>query len=251
MADRRVAVITGAGGAIGRAIALRLLGDGLAVVVSDLSADRLADFAGVKGVSVVGGDITDRTVAAGLADEAVTRFGRVDVLVNNAGSPDRQRGVDECPDEEWAHSLALYVTAPFAACRSAIPHMREAGGGLIVNVSSTAGWTGGASGAAYTASEHALIGLSKNITAMYADDGIRCVTVCPGLTQPDDAGVAQFRAAPGSERGNQTVDRIRGAYLRRADPDEVGQLVAQLVRGGDALLNGAVLTADSGFSAYR
>jgi NAD(P)-dependent dehydrogenase (short-subunit alcohol dehydrogenase family) len=86
---------------------------------------------------------------------------------------------------------------------------------------------------------------------MYADDGIRCVTVCPGLTQPDDAGVAQFRAAPGSERGNQTVDRIRGAYLRRADPDEVGQLVAQLVRGGDALLNGAVLTADSGFSAYR
>jgi NAD(P)-dependent dehydrogenase (short-subunit alcohol dehydrogenase family) len=253
MADRHVAVITGAAAGIGRAIALRLLEDGLALVVSDLSADRLADFADREDVSIVGGDITDRAVVTRLIGEAVERFGRIDVLVNNAGGADRQRGVDECPDEEWAHNLALYVTAPFAACRLAIPRMREVGGGLIVNVSSTAGWTGGTSGAAYTASKHALIGLSKNIAAMYADDGIRCVTVCPGHTHTDAAAdMVRLRAAAQiSERGERTVDRIRGAFLRRADADEVGQLVAHLVRGGDAVLNGAVITADSGFSAYR
>jgi NAD(P)-dependent dehydrogenase (short-subunit alcohol dehydrogenase family) len=253
MAGRRVAVITGAADGIGRAIALRLLEDGLALVLSDVSSGRLADFAERDDVSIVAGDITDKAVAAGLIDKAVTRFGRVDVLVNNAGGPDRQRGVDECADEEWAHNLALYVTAPFATCRSAIPHMRKAGGGLIVNVSSTAGWTGGTSGAASTAAKHALIGLSKNITAMYADDGIRCVTVCPGLTHTDTAAAMAHLCAAGqtSERGEQTVERIRKAYLRRADAGELGELVAHLVRGGDALLNGAVLTADSGYSAYR
>jgi NAD(P)-dependent dehydrogenase (short-subunit alcohol dehydrogenase family) len=253
MADRHVVVITGAAAGIGRAIALRLLEDGLALVVSDLSADRLADFADREDVSIVGGDITDPAVNTRLIGEAVERFGRIDVLVNNAGGADRFRGVDECSDEEWAHNLALYVTAPFAACRSAIPHMREVGGGLIVNVASTAGWSGGTAGAAYTASKHALVGLSKNIAAMYTDDGIRCVAVCPGQTHTNAAeGMVRLRAAAQiSERGEQMVDRIRGAFLRRADADEVGQLVAHLVRGGDAVLNGAVITADSGFSAYR
>jgi NAD(P)-dependent dehydrogenase (short-subunit alcohol dehydrogenase family) len=230
-------VITGAAAGLGRAIAVRLLEGGLALVVSDLSAGLLSDFADREHVSIVAGDITDGAIVTRLIDEAIARFGRIDVLVNNAGSSDTQGGVDECCDEEWAHNLALHVTAPFEVCRSAIPHMRAIGGGLIVNVSSPAGWTGGTSGAAYTASKHALVGLSKYIATMYVDDGIRCVTVCPGFKHTNAAvRMAQPNAA---------------ASPRRADGDELGELVAHLVRSGGALLNGAVLTADSGFSAYR
>jgi NAD(P)-dependent dehydrogenase (short-subunit alcohol dehydrogenase family) len=251
--ERRVAVITGAAAGIGRAIAVRLLEGGLAIVVSDLSASRLSDFADREDVSIVAGDITDAAIVTRLIDEAIARFGRIDVLVNNAGGSDTQRGVDECCDDEWAHNLALHVTAPFEVCRSAIPHMRAIGGGLIVNVSSPAGWTGGTSGAAYTASKHALVGLSKNIATMYVDDGIRCITVCPGFKHTNAAvRMAQPNAAAeASPRGEQSIGRIRDASPRRADPDELGELVAHLVRGGGALLNGAVLTADSGFSAYR
>jgi NAD(P)-dependent dehydrogenase (short-subunit alcohol dehydrogenase family) len=161
--------------------------------------------------------------------------------------------VDECTDEEWAAGLALHVTAPFAASRLAIPHMRQTGGGLIVNISSASGWTGGNGGVAYTSAKHALVGLSRNIAAMYAEDAIRCVVICPGLTETGASVIMRRMREAGelSERNEGTRLRTREAFLRRADPDEIGLLVAHLARGGDAVLNGAILTADSGYCAHR
>jgi NAD(P)-dependent dehydrogenase (short-subunit alcohol dehydrogenase family) len=250
---RRVAVVTGGGSGIGRAMVDHALAEGLAVVVTDLNVEALVDVGAREDFAIVAGDITDAAVVAAAIDTAVRRFGRLDVLVNCAGRPDRYRGVDECTDEEWEYGLALHLTAPFQACRLALPHLRAAGGGLIVNVSSASGWTGGNGGAAYTCSKHALVGLSRNIAAMYVEDNIRCIVICPGMTQTGASAVMQRMRKNGelSERSEATRARTRGAHVRRADPDEIGALFAHLLRGGDALLNGGVLKADSGYSAYR
>jgi NAD(P)-dependent dehydrogenase (short-subunit alcohol dehydrogenase family) len=247
---RRVAVVTGAGSGIGYAILRALLDEGLSTVATDIDTSALE---GRDHLAVVEGDITRTETVQEAIGTAVERFGRLDVLVNCAGRPDRYRGVDECTLEEWEHGLALHVTAPFEACRLAIGHLRAAGGGLIVNVASASGWTGGNGGAAYTSAKHALVGLSKNIAAMYADDGIRCVVVCPGFTQTGATAHMQRLREAGelSARNEATRARTRGAHLRRAEPYELGELVVHLVRGGDALLNGALLTADSGYSAFR
>jgi NAD(P)-dependent dehydrogenase (short-subunit alcohol dehydrogenase family) len=246
---QRVAVVTGAGSGIGLAMTRRLIEEGLAVVGTDLEPAALAGC----GATVVSGDITDPATVGRAIGAAVDDFGGIDVLVNCAGRPDRYRGVDECTPEEWQSSLALHLTAPFRACRLAIPHMREAGGGLIVNVASASGWTGGNGGAAYTAAKHALVGLSRNIAALYFEDRIRSVALCPGFTQTG-ASVHMTRmrdAGELSERSERTRERTRTAHVRRADPNELALLLVHLVRGGDALLDGAVLTADSGYSAHR
>jgi NAD(P)-dependent dehydrogenase (short-subunit alcohol dehydrogenase family) len=250
---RRVAVITGAGSGIGRAMVDYAVGEGLAVVATDLEAGGLSELQPRDDLSVVVGDITDEVTVRSMIDTAVERFGRLDVLANCAGRPDRYRGVDECTVTEWEHSLALHLTAPFRACRLAVPYLRAAGGGLIVNVSSSSGWTGGNGGAAYTSAKHALVGLSRNIAAMYVDEGIRCIVICPGMTRTGASVVMQTMRERGelSERSEATRARTRGAHVRSADPNEIGALFGHLLRGGDLVLNGAVLTADSGYSAYR
>jgi NAD(P)-dependent dehydrogenase (short-subunit alcohol dehydrogenase family) len=244
-----VAVVTGAGSGIGLAMAKRLIEEGFAVVGTDLEPAALSD----SGATVVSGDITVPATVERAIATAVDGFGALDVLVNCAGRPDRYRGVDECTPEEWQHSLTLHLTAPFRACRLAIPHMRAGGGGLIVNVASASGWTGGNGGVAYTAAKHALVGLSRNIAALYFEDGIRSVALCPGMTQTGASVHMQRMREAGelSERSERTRERTRSAYVRRADPDELAVLLVHLVRGGDALLDGAVLTADSGYSAHR
>jgi NAD(P)-dependent dehydrogenase (short-subunit alcohol dehydrogenase family) len=250
---QRVAVVTGAGSGIGRAIANRLLADGLAVVANDLVADGLTELAEREDAAIVPGDITDPGIIRAMIETAVERFGRLDVLVNNAGAADRSAGVDECTDEEWARGIALHLTAPFAASREAITHMREVGGGLIVNISSAAGFSGALSGVTYTAAKHALIGLSQNVAAMYMEDEIRCIVVCPGLTHTGSAEARQSLIDAGhiGERAKRTRTRVQAAFPRRAEAEEIAQLVAHLARGGDRVLNGAILTADSGYAAHR
>jgi len=142
-------------------------------VVAEITA------AGGTATAVVANVAKEDDVEA-MINTAVNTYGRLDVLVNNAGIMDRATPVADCSDELWNRVMAVNLNGPFYACRLAVPIMQKQGGGSIINTASVAGVRGGAAGVAYTSSKHAVLGLTKNIAGYYAKDGIRCHALCPG-----------------------------------------------------------------------
>jgi NAD(P)-dependent dehydrogenase (short-subunit alcohol dehydrogenase family) len=178
----KVVVITGAGSGMGLAIATRFAAEGASVVAGDWNAERLeAAVAQIQasGGTIVGarGNIAEQATAEGLIDLAISTYGRLDVLCNNAGVMDYMQGVAELSDDIWRRVLSINLDGPMFTSRRAIAYMLTHGGGSILNVASTAGIHGGAAGAAYTSSKHALVGLTRNTAWMYAKRGERTSTL--------------------------------------------------------------------------
>jgi NAD(P)-dependent dehydrogenase (short-subunit alcohol dehydrogenase family) len=176
----RTAIVTGAGSGIGRATAVRLAQEGARVIAADLAADRLEQLAGEfpdLGLIPVAGDIA--TVEAVQAVVAAAE-GWVDALANVAGIMDSFLPPAEVDDATWERVFAVNVTAAMRLTRAVLPIMLEAGGGAIVNVSSEASLRASASGVAYTASKHAVNGLTKSTAVFYKGNGIRANAVAPG-----------------------------------------------------------------------
>ena len=159
--EGKVAVITGAGSGMGRAMATRFAAEGATIVAGDWNAARLEEaVASIQAsggtISSAQGNIADQAVAEGLIDQAIETYGRLDILCNNAGVMDHMQGVGELSDDMWRRVLSINLDGPMFTSRRAIPHMIAQGRGSIINIASTAGISGGAAGAAYTASKHAL-----------------------------------------------------------------------------------------------
>ena len=181
----RVAVVTGAGSGIGRAVAARLAAEGAAVVGCDVNQAGLEETLGAvreggNDATMVTADVTSQDQVDRLVDDAVGRHGRVDLLANVAGIMDWFLPAHEVDDETWFRVMAVNVNGPMMLCRKVLPGMLERGGGAIVNVASVAGLRGGGAGIAYTTSKHALVGMTRSIAWTYRADGIRCNAICPG-----------------------------------------------------------------------
>ncbi len=176
----RTAIVTGAGSGIGRATALRLAREGARVVIADIAADRLeqltAEFPDLDLVPVAG----DIATEAGVQAVVAAAGGRVDALANVAGIMDAFLPPAEVDDATWERVFAVNVTAVMRLTRAVLPIMLAAGGGSIVNVSSEASLRASASGVAYTASKHAVNGITKSTAVFYKGDGIRANAVAPG-----------------------------------------------------------------------
>jgi len=176
----RTAIVTGAGSGIGRATALRLALEGARVVAADIAADRLdqllAEFPDLDLVPVAG----DVATEAGVQAVVAAAGGRVDALANVAGIMDAFLPPAEVDDATWERVFAVNVTAVMRLTRAVLPMMLAAGGGSIVNVSSEASLRASASGVAYTASKHAVNGITKSTAVFYKGDGIRANAVAPG-----------------------------------------------------------------------
>lgn len=183
-------IVTGGAGGLGKAIATAFLAAGSNVAACDVNQERLAATeqewlaAGTEAERVLAlmTDVTDPASVQALVDTTVARFGRLDLLVNNAGIMDDFSPAAECSPEQWARVLGVNLNGPFYATRSAVAHFRkhEPAGGLIINICSVAAKSGHNAGAAYTASKHALLGLSRNTAFAYADKGIYSVALCLG-----------------------------------------------------------------------
>ncbi len=250
--DGKVTVITGAASGMGRAMAELFAHEGALVVAGDVHATRLADVAAVlepagDRVHTVVGDIGERADAEALVQAALDRHGRIDVLVNNAGIMDYMAGVGELTDEVWHRVMRVNVDGPMYTSRVAVPRMLAQGHGVIINVASIASLSGGAAGAAYTTSKHALLGLTRSTAWMYAMRGIRCNVICPGATKTNIAeSMPADRLDPvGAARAGLFATLIP-AWLESSD---IAELALFLASDAARFINGAVITADGGWMA--
>ncbi|MER6348875.1 SDR family NAD(P)-dependent oxidoreductase [Streptomyces sp. NPDC001595] len=247
--DGRSVIVTGAASGIGRATALAFAAEGARVVVADLDADgadlvvRQIERAGGTAVAVTG-DLSEREVVDRVAATAVERFGAVDVLVNNAGIMDRMSALADVTDAEWERVIRINLTAPFLLTRAVLPHMLAAGRGAIVNTASEAGLRGSAAGAAYTASKHGVVGLTKNLAVMYRKQGIRANAIAPGGTHTGIVVEAEQGAHGPAALGPHFVNTGR-----LAQPEEQAAAIVFLASDAASNVNGVVLPVDDGWSA--
>lgn len=249
----KVCIITGAGAGMGEQMAHLFLSEGAKVVASDISAERLANVAkqaDSTNLSTFVCDISKESEVEAMIAHSVDTFGRLDVLVNNAGVMDRFEPVGDVDNDKWDWIFDINVKGNFYSMRAATNLFLEQGSGVIINNGSAAGIAGGRAGAAYTAAKHAMVGLTRNTAFMYANKGIRCNMICPGGTATSISETIGDFSTLNPLANERVFGAMEGLKPRRADAIEVAQVAAFLASDAASVVNGAILPADSGFTSY-
>ena len=244
----KIALITGAASGLGRATALTFARLGATVVVSDVNADggaetvALIEEAGGKAV-FIGCDVTNEADVQALVQQTVQQFGRLDCAVNNAGISSVWAKTHEYPTEHFHKVMEINTTGVFYCLKAEISQMLAQGGGNIVNVSSVSGLVGFPHNSAYTASKHAVVGLTRSAGLEYARKNIRVNAVCPAftLTPMVEAGFV----VEGFEEGMK-----RGIPMKRfGQPREIADAIVWLCSDESSFITGHALPLDGGLSA--
>jgi NAD(P)-dependent dehydrogenase (short-subunit alcohol dehydrogenase family) len=251
--ENKVAIVTGAGAGMGKAIATLFAAEGSKVIATDISQPRLDELK--KIISETGGEVT--TLLANMAMEediermiklATDTYGTLDILVNNAGIMDNFEPVGELGNAIWEKVMKINVEGPLKAMRGAVKLFLAKGNGVIINICSIGGIKGGAAGAAYTASKHALVGLTRSTGYMYSKSGIRCNGIAPGAVNTSiGETIDMIKITP------LVNDRIiTGMALnpRTGEPLEIANAALFLASDDASFMNGHILVVDGGWSAY-
>lgn len=245
----KVALITGGNAGIGEAIAKLFARESAAVVITGRRKDQLERVAGeIKRQGgralTVTGSVTDETHVREAVAQTVRTFGRLDILINNAGIGDFGKKIHEMDDATWLRVLDVNITGVFRMTRAAIPEMLKAGGGVVINISSIASLVGIPLLPAYAASKGALDALTRAIAVDYAAQGIRCNVVNPGLIETPMAESLLSNPAQMAE--------VLSHYpiARPGKPEEVAKMVLYLASDDAAWVTGSTFTIDGGMTAH-
>ncbi len=249
--QNKVTIVTGAASGLGKQIALLFARQGAKVIAVDYNKETLDQF-----ISEVTPDLVISQVVADISKledvrniflEAQNKFGTIDIVVNNAGVMDKLDPVGSLSDEIFDKVININLKGTFYMMREAIKIFEPQKQGVIVNIASIAGIEGGRAGAAYTASKHGILGLTKNTAYFYSKSGIRCNAIAPGAMKTnimsgniDLSTAGKLVKSMLSTQGSQKV----------ANPLEVANVALFLASDEASFVNGAIVVADGGWSTY-
>jgi len=237
----KIAIVTGGGQGIGRAISEKLAAEGATVVVTDLvgqNASQTAD--GLPGAIAIGVDVTDRQAVQAVADQVLQMFGHVDVLVNNAGWDKASAFVDSDPDD-WDRAIAVNLYGVLHTCKAVLPIMAAQGSGAVVNLGSDAGRVGSSGEAVYSAAKGGVIAFTKSLAREMARHQVRVNCVCPGPT--DTALFASFAGPKLREALTKAIP-----FRRLGQPADVANVVAFLASDQAAFVTGQTISVSGGLT---
>jgi 2-hydroxycyclohexanecarboxyl-CoA dehydrogenase len=239
--EDKIAIVTGAGQGIGRAIADKLAAQGATVVVTDLDeANAKLAAAGLPGAVAIRADVTDRHDVQAAVDRVMQQFGRVDVLVNNAGWDKASPFVDSDP-ADWDRAIAVNLYGVLHTCKAVLPIMAGQGGGAVVNLGSDAGRVGSSGEAVYSAAKGGVIAFTKSLAREMARHQVRVNCVCPGPT--DTALFASFAGPKLREALTKAIP-----FRRLGQPADVANVVAFLASDEAAFVTGQTVSVSGGLT---
>jgi 2-hydroxycyclohexanecarboxyl-CoA dehydrogenase len=239
--EDKIAIVTGAGQGIGRAIARKLAAEGATVAVTDLdeaSAIQTAD--ALPGAVAIRADVSDRLAVQAMADRVVQQFGRVDILVNNAGWDKASPFIDSDP-ADWDRAIAINLYGVLHTCKAVLPLMAARGGGAVVNLGSDAGRVGSSGEAVYSAAKGGVIAFTKSLAREMARHQVRVNCVCPGPT--DTALFASFAGPKLREALTKAIP-----FRRLGQPADVANVVAFLASDEASFVTGQTVSVSGGLT---
>lgn len=245
--DGKVVVITGAGSGMGRAMVAEFIAQGAKVAALGRTLAKVRDTLELVGdqdrTLAVRADVTVEVDVVSAVDAIMAKWGRIDLLCNNAGVLDSYRPAHEVTLEEWNDVMAINATGPFLMAKYVIPHMLAQGKGGIVNVASVASFSAAGGGSAYTASKHAVLGLTRQLCFEYGARGIRVNAICPGATAtPMAIPETTTETSPDMEAAVNMVPARRWCQ-----PEEIAKMAAFLGSDDADYVHGSAYVIDGGW----
>jgi 3-hydroxybutyrate dehydrogenase len=249
---QKVAVITGAASGIGLAVAEALAAGGYRLVMADISAESGKREADRLNAYFIHADLSDRAACKALVDATIAKYGALDVLINNAGiqhvSP-----VEDFPEDKWDFMIRLMLTAPFLLTKYAWPHMKAAGWGRVINISSVHGLRASEFKSAYISAKHGIMGLTKTTALEGGPHGITVNAICPAYVRtPLVDNQIDAQAATHNIPREEVINSImlkKAAIKRMIEPGEIGAAVLYICSDAAGCMTGTDFTIDCGWTA--
>lgn len=248
--ENQVTIITGAASGMGKEMAILFAKEGAKVIVGDLKleaaqavVDEIESNGGIASAIVC--NVTSEEDVQNMVDKTVELYGTVDILINNAGIMDNFEPIEDASDENWVRILEVNSMGPVRTIRKTIPIFKAKGKGVIINIASAGGLHGSRAGVIYTASKHAIVGITKNVGFQYANLGIRCNAIAPGAVNTN-IGASILPHEFGASRAMAGI----GLNPRVGEPDEIAKVALFLASDDASFVNATTVVVDGGWTAY-